>query len=254
MEASKSLPDVFLNIIGLLEADKSRNGWNLSRSPNGKLSLSITHFPAKKDECGSVNQRRSLSSLESQEQDTTASGHQIPPSKKRKKTPAQKRRARKRYQKWLEKKKAGTESLHVTEIVTPKQTADPMVLDTVSCGTIYKVQDPVETAVPPQERCEMQQDHMPQQPLHESPLDPLSDTDTSVTSSDSELDFDRDCINDQEFCANCMRQPPECTLKRCTRCLLSYYCSVQCQRANWQDHELACSVVSSQRMAALKTF
>ena len=174
----------------------------------------------QKDERSSVNQHRSLSGLVSQEQDTTVSGHQIPPSKiGRKKTPAQKRRARKRYQKWLEKKKAGTGYVHVKETVTPEQTVDPKVLDTVSCGTIDKVQYPVETAVPPQERCEIQQDHVPQQPLHESPLDPLSDTDTSVTSSDSELDFDRDCMNDQEFCANCMRQPPECTLKRCTRCL-----------------------------------
>ena len=30
MNASNILPEVFLNIIGLLEVDKSRNGWNLS--------------------------------------------------------------------------------------------------------------------------------------------------------------------------------------------------------------------------------
>ena len=28
MDVSKILPEVFLNIIRLLEADKSRNGWN----------------------------------------------------------------------------------------------------------------------------------------------------------------------------------------------------------------------------------
>ena len=85
MNVSNILPEVFLNIIGLLEADKSRNGWNLSRSPNGKLSLSITHFPAKEHERSSVNQHLSLSGLVSQEQDTTASGHQIPPLRKRRK-------------------------------------------------------------------------------------------------------------------------------------------------------------------------
>ena len=37
MNASNILPEVFLNIIGLLEADKSRNGWTFGRSPNGKL-------------------------------------------------------------------------------------------------------------------------------------------------------------------------------------------------------------------------
>ena len=135
MNASYILPEVFLNIICLLEADKSRNGWNLSRSPNGKLSISITHFSAKEHERSSVNQHRSLSVLVSQEQDTTASGHQIPHPKKKKKTPAQRRRARKRFQKWLDKRKANSGTVKVAESVSTEQTADPMVLDTVSCGS-----------------------------------------------------------------------------------------------------------------------
>ena len=147
MNASNILPEVF----GLLEADKSRNGWNLSRSPNGKLSLSITHFPAKEHKRSSVNQHRSLSGLVSQKQDITASGHQIPPPKKKKKTPAQRRRARKRFQKWLDKRKANSGTVKVAESVSTEQTADPMVLDTVSCGVINQVQESANTMAPAQE-------------------------------------------------------------------------------------------------------
>ena len=77
-----------------------------------------------------------------------------------------------------------------------------------------------------------QQDQASKQPVQDSPLDQFPSTrDSSLTSSeyDSELDSDGEYIHDQEFCANCLRQSPECTLKRCTRCLLSYYCSVKCQ-------------------------
>ena len=80
MDASKILPDVILHlkIIGLLEVDKGRVGWSLTRSTNGKFSMSISHFPTKKDERGSVTQHRSLSVLKLQGQDTAAHGHQNP--------------------------------------------------------------------------------------------------------------------------------------------------------------------------------
>ena len=224
MNASNTLPEVFLNIIVLLEADKSRNGLNLSRSPNGKLSLSITHFPAKEHERSSVNQHRSLSGLVSQEQVTTASGNQIhvPLPKKKKKTPAQRRRARKRFQKWLDKRKANSGTVMVAESVSTEQTADPIALDTVSCGVINQVQESANTMAPAQEMDVAQQDQASKQPLQDSPSDQVpSIRDSSLTSSeyDSELDSDGEYIHDQEFCANCLRQSPECTLKRCTRCL-----------------------------------
>ena len=34
---------------------------------------------------------------------------------------------------------------------------------------------------------------------------------------------------------------------RCTHCLLSYYCSVKCQKENCKDHKLVCSLVTVQR-------
>ena len=121
----------------------------------------------------------------------------------------------------------------MTETVDSQQTADPKVLDTVNCGTIDQDQDTAKTVDSPQDKCKKQLDEVTKQPLLESPQDQLTCTsDTPVTSSDSELDFDGEDIDDQEFCVHCLRQPPECALKRCTRCLLSYYCSVSCRKAN----------------------
>ena len=82
-----------------------------------------------------------------------------------------------------------------------------------------------------------------EQPQQESPDDP---EDLSAvcgfpgTSSESELEYsDDDDADVQEFCANCLRRPEGAILRRCTRCLLSHYCSVKCQRENWADHKVA---------------
>ena len=78
MSSSKVLPDVFLDIIGLLEADKGRKGWNLARSSDGNFSLKINYFPAKHERSSEV-QHRSMPGLLSQQQDTTATVFEIPP-------------------------------------------------------------------------------------------------------------------------------------------------------------------------------
>ena len=57
MKLSKVLPEVLLNIIGLLEADNSRNGWNLTKSPDGKFSLVIDYIPAKNERSSEVQHR-----------------------------------------------------------------------------------------------------------------------------------------------------------------------------------------------------
>ena len=154
---------------------------------------------------------------------------QIPPLKKKRKSPAQRRRTRKRFQMWLEKRKSGTGYDQRLLIASKLPT-----LDTVNCGTIDQDQDTAKTVVSPQDTCKKQLDAVTKQPLLDSPQGQLTST---ITSLDSELDFDGEDIDDQEFCVHCLRQPPECALKRCTRCRLSHYCSVSCQKTNWQDHK-----------------
>ncbi|KAF8213279.1 hypothetical protein K438DRAFT_1803711 [Mycena galopus ATCC 62051] len=49
-------------------------------------------------------------------------------------------------------------------------------------------------------------------------------------------------------CANCHRDPfeaPQMNLKRCSRCKLIRYCSIECQKADYQRHKGICKIVDS---------
>ena len=58
----------------------------------------------------------------------------------------------------------------------------------------------------------------------------------TIDSEDNEVD----CV-----CSNC-KHPPKGggELKRCSRCHITRYCSVQCQRKDWDFHRFACSFVA----------
>ena len=62
---------------------------------------------------------------------------------------------------------------------------------------------------------------------------------TNIESDDSE-DNEVDCV-----CSNCKHPPKEVgELKRCSRCHITRYCNVQCQRKDWDFHRFACSAVA----------
>ncbi|KAI0765926.1 hypothetical protein BD413DRAFT_573354 [Trametes elegans] len=48
-------------------------------------------------------------------------------------------------------------------------------------------------------------------------------------------------------CASCQREETagEDGLKRCSRCKLTRYCSVECQRKDWARHKVACGAIYS---------
>ena len=61
----------------------------------------------------------------------------------------------------------------------------------------------------------------------------------TIDSDDGE-DNEVDCV-----CSNCKHPPKEGgELKRCSRCHITRYCSVQCQRKDWDFQRFACSVVA----------
>ena len=61
---------------------------------------------------------------------------------------------------------------------------------------------------------------------------------TNIDSDESEDGVD--CV-----CSNCKHPPKEGgELKRCSRCHITRYCSVQCQKKDWDFHRFACSVVA----------
>ena len=68
---------------------------------------------------------------------------------------------------------------------------------------------------------------------------------TNIDSDNSE-DNEVDCV-----CSNCKHPPKEGgELKRCSRCHITRYCSVQCQKKDWDFHRFACSVVAKMKSNA----
>jgi splicing suppressor protein 51 len=43
-----------------------------------------------------------------------------------------------------------------------------------------------------------------------------------------------------DACASCRKTPPEATLKRCSKCQTTQYCSRECQKTNWKQHKKIC--------------
>ena len=52
-----------------------------------------------------------------------------------------------------------------------------------------------------------------------------------------------------EKCSGCEAQKPRTDLKRCSECKDVWYCSVECQRADWQSHRKLCKVYAQARRA-----
>ena len=59
----------------------------------------------------------------------------------------------------------------------------------------------------------------------------------NIDSDDSDDDFS----SVHSVCSNCKRPPEKGEeLKRCSRCHITRYCSIQCQRKDWDFHRFAC--------------
>ena len=73
-------------------------------------------------------------------------------------------------------------------------------------------------------------------------LEVLQQTDTD--SDDNSFDIS-EVISEVNTCSNCKCQPQAgVELKRCSRCQITKYCSVDCQKKDCDFHRFACSVVA----------
>ena len=73
-------------------------------------------------------------------------------------------------------------------------------------------------------------------------LEVLQQTDTD--SGDNSFDI-AEVISEINTCSNCKSQPQAgVELERCSRCQITKYCSVDCQKKDWDFHRFACSVVA----------
>lgn len=48
-------------------------------------------------------------------------------------------------------------------------------------------------------------------------------------------------------CVNCKKSPPQVTLKKCAKCSETWYCSRDCQKADWKSHKKTCGKETQQR-------
>ena len=64
-------------------------------------------------------------------------------------------------------------------------------------------------------------------------------------SDDSDDDSDNDVSSEYSVCSNCKHPAKKGEdLKRCSRCHITRYFSVQCQKKDWDFHRFACAVVA----------
>lgn len=207
---SSVLPDVFLRIFKVLAEEKEPISWKITKPWNGQISLFLTHSPTRTEK---------VKNLVSQEQDLNHAALVTSPERK-KKSPARSRRDRERWTRWRQKRK--TDTVPSKPLVTSQPATDQEVLESKATNNVTM-------------------NHLSQdKPLHlELPVEECS------VRSDSEFDSDDDITGIADFCANCNFKPEGIVLKKCSKCQLSQYCSVKCQKENWKEHKFACSIQAS---------
>ena len=67
----------------------------------------------------------------------------------------------------------------------------------------------------------------------------------------------REAVVDSEksrHCKHCFRVGGPEQFKRCKQCKSVLYCSMECQKAQWQEHKLLCQAISQLSNSELREF
>ena len=164
--------------------------------------------------------------------------------RKKNQSPSALARSRKRHARFLEKKLAGKPVLALPE--EKSITTVPGVPDAVDSPCVKELENTSPVGGSSRDLVS----------LEDPTSSPDSDPDLSINKRailrkfldtvniDSD-DSDDDLSSVHSVGSNCKR-PPENgeELKRCSRCHITRYCSIQCQRKDWDFHRFACSVVA----------
>ena len=223
------LPAVFLKVLTVLENENEPVLWNLSRNRKG-FSLSIKSPAKRKDVNISTNRPQD-----------TEKAVPVQDTYRKKKRPSRARRDRRRWTAYYQKKKSGTSSSSNTPKDSPKP-ASPVVTKQLELS--QEVLDPPSSSAKQDISSTSEQTTRLDQPVC---LEQSVQGDVSVSCSDIDSDDDEEVIEYPNFCATCYRAPPVVTLKKCSKCQISQYCSLSCQKENWKQHKFACSIVADQR-------
>ena len=239
MDALPSIiPKSIVEVLNRLENDEDNLFlWKLTRSQDS-LSLTVScklcaKTPNKaKDNNSEVTGR------------TTSAKPVRRRRRKKNQSPSALARSRKRHARFLEKKLPGK-----PDLASPEEksiTTVPGVPDAVDSHCVRELEN---TSLV----CGSSRDLVP---LEDPTSSPDSDPDLSINelailrkfldtvNIDSD-DSDDDLGSLHCACSSCKRTPKKGEdIKRCPRCHIARYCSVQCQRKDWDFHRFACSVVA----------
>ena len=217
------IPKSIIEVLNRLENDEdNRYSWKLTRNQDS-LSLTVRcKLPAK-----TPNKAKDDSEVAGR-----ATVKPVRRRRKKRNSPSALARSRRRHARFLEKKLAGKPDSPSPEDQQDSACVKELENTSLVCGSdrdLESLDNPTPApAVEPdllQERAVL--------------FDFLAKT--NIDSDDSEdNDNEVDCV-----CSNCKHPPKEGgELKRCSRCHITRYCSVQCQKKDWDFHRFACSVVA----------
>ena len=226
------LPAVLINVISVLENGNEPVSWTLSRTWKGQFSLTVKSPAIVKGKVDIPTQRP---------QDAEKAAPEWNISKQKRKKPSRARRDRKRWTKWYQKKKAGT-SASPTPLEPPKPS-------TPAGSEQLEFRDQALESSSKKQDSNTERAHSKTAARLEQPVCSEQEKGFSVSclEIDSDDDCDEDVIESPNFCANCYLAPPAVTLKKCSKCQISQYCSISCHKENWGQHKFACSIVADQR-------
>ena len=217
------IPKSIVEVLNRLENDEDNLfSWKLTRSQD-KFSLTVScKLPAK-----TPNKAKD---------DNTVTGRTtVKPVKRRRRkknrSPSALARSRKRHARFLEKKLAGK-----PDLASPEE--DQQDLNNSVC-----VKELENTSL----ACGSNRDLVSSEnPTPSSATDPdLREFLDTFDSDDSDDDSDIDVSSVYSVCSNCKHPAKKGEdRKRCSRCHITRYCSVQCQKKDWDFHRFACAVVA----------
>ena len=222
------IPKLIVEVLNRLENDEDNLfSWKLTRSQD-KFSLTVScKLPAKtpnkaKDD-NKVTGRTTVKPVKRRR-------------RKKNRSPSALARSRKRHARFLEKKLAGKPDLASPE--EDQQDSDNSVCvkelenTSLSCGSnsdLVSSENPTPSPI----------DDPDLLVLYEQAI--LCEFLDTIDSDD----IDDDVSSVYSVCSNCKHPAKKGEdLKRCSRCHITRYCSVQCQRKDWDFHRFACVVVA----------
>ena len=214
------IPKTIIEILNRLENDEdNRYSWKLTRNQDS-LSLTVSckltaKTPNKAKDDSEVAGRATVKPVRCR--------------RKKRNSPSALARSRRRHARFLEKKLAGKPDSPSPEDQQDFVCVKELENTSLVCGSDRDLESSVNPTPAPAVEPDLLQERAVL-------FDFLAKTNIDSDNSEDEVD----CV-----CSNC-KHPPKVggELKRCSRCHITRYCSVQCQKKDWDFHRFACSVVA----------